>query len=255
MRNRYKTLIGSLLILFVACSSDNDENTNETPTTPTESYDITSVLSKFDNVPGVSYAINGDVVEITTDDLPNHGSPYWEQTNPMYEAYNGDNPNWRKNPNLIESQNIVFTIPLKPQEASSNAATPLGPIGVSVNGIVFYNQYAGPNNQPLTSEIDSFDQYLGHPDARGNYHYHIEPTFLTDTFGKSGFLGLLADGFPVYGPEENGSPVTNSDLDEFHGHVGVTPDFPNGIYHYHVTTEAPYINGNGYFGTPGNKSQ
>ena len=30
-----------------------------------------------------------------------------------------------------------------------------------------------------------------------------------------------------------------------------TSDFPNGIYHYHVTNEDPYLNGNGFFGTAG----
>jgi hypothetical protein len=67
---------------------------------------------------------------------------------------------------------------------------------------------------------------------------------------------LLADGFPVYGPLEDGMTITNSDLDEYHGHVSATEDFPNGIYHYHVTpNEDPYLNGNGYFGTPGNITQ
>ncbi|WP_234974617.1 YHYH protein [Tenacibaculum agarivorans] len=260
-----KFLVYSLLALSIACSSDDDtvnngnddqqSNDDQQDNSDPQTYDITPILSKFDNVPGLSYAIRGNVVEITTDDLPNHGSPYWDQSHPMYEAYNGDNPDWRINPNMIETQNFTFTIPLNPEEATNKEATSLGAMGVSVNGVVFYNQYAGPDNQPLTSEINSFDQYLGHPDGGGRYHYHIEPTFLTNTLGKSGFLGLLADGFPVYGPEENGGPVTNEDLDEYHGHEGVTDDFPNGIYHYHITSEAPYINGNGFFGTPGNISR
>ncbi len=249
-----KLLMYSLLVLSIACSSDdNVENNNGD--TPQQGYDITAVLSKFDNISGLTYAIEGDFVEITTANLPNHASPYWVQSNPMYEAYNGDNPNWRQNPNTINTQNIVFRIPLKPEEAVNKQATALGPIGISVNGVVFYNQYAGPDNQPLTNEINSFDQYLGHPDGGSRYHYHIEPLFLTNTLGKSAFLGLLADGFPVYGPEENGRSVTNADLDEYHGHVGITPEFPNGIYHYHITSEDPYINGNGYFGTSGNISQ
>ena len=53
-------------------------------------------------------------------------------------------------------------------------------------------------------------------------------------------------------PLENGVILTSADLDEFHGHTGPTDEFPNGIYHYHVTADDPYINGNGYFGTPGN---
>ena len=117
--------------------------------------------------------------------------------------------------------------------------------------MVFFNQYAGPN-QPLTNEINSFDQYLGHPQNSGQYHYHIEPKFLTDSFGEDAFLGLLSDGFPVYGPVENDKTITNADLDDYHGHTGVTPDFPDGIYHYHITNEDPYLNGSAYYGTPGN---
>ena len=31
------------------------------------------------------------------------------------------------------------------------------------------------------------------------------------------------------------------DLDECNGRVGVTPEFPNGIYHYLITDSFPYI--------------
>ncbi|WP_317040674.1 YHYH protein [Halpernia frigidisoli] len=130
-------------------------------------------------------------------------------------------------------------------------------MGVSLNGIPFYNQYAEPNNQALTNEIESFDQNYGHPQATGQYHYHVEPVYLTTVkTTKSGLLGFLLDGFPVYGPqEENGSTVTNSQLDVYHGHIHATKDFPNGIYHYHFTVDAPYLNGNGYYGTPGTVTQ
>lgn len=37
------------------------------------------------------------------------------------------------------------------------------------------------------------------------------------------------------------SGLTNADFDECGGHVGVTPEFPDGIFHYHLTAnEAPY---------------
>lgn len=255
--NQLIKFFGTILlssVMFIACSSDNGSVT-ETEETDSNVYDITPILSKFDNISGLSYSVSNGVVTITTDNLPNHGSPYWDQNNPMYEAYNGTNPSWNQNPNTIASQNIVFSIPLNPSSAETKTATSLGPMGVSINGVVFYNQYAGPNNQPLTNEINSFDQYLGHPQNSGQYHYHIEPTFLTAQVGKSGFLGLLADGFPVYGPEENGGTVTSADLDEYHGHTHATADFPNGIYHYHVTADDPYINGSGFYGTPGNISR
>jgi hypothetical protein len=50
---------------------------------------------------------------------------------------------------------------------------------------------------------------------------------------------------------ENGKEVMNDDLDEYHGHKSVTADYPNGIYHYHITAADPYLNGNGFYGTPG----
>ena len=218
---------------------------------PAMNYDITSILSKFDGIDAVSYSVSGNTVTFTTTDLPNHTSPYWDTLHSLYEAYNGTNSNWNQNPNAIGEQNITFTMTLNPVEATIKNATPLGPIGISRNGIVFFNQYAGPNNQALTNEIDSFDQWLGHPTGGALYHYHIEPTFLTDSFGKEAFLGLLSDGFPVYGPLENGTTITNADLDDYHGHTSVTVDFPEGIYHYHITNEDPYLNGNGFFGTAG----
>ncbi len=255
-----KKLLGIYLIgmLVIACSSSDDSVTgvedNQTDDNTTVAYDISSLLSKFEGL-GLSYEINGNTVTFTTQDLPNHKSPYYQDTlweQDLYEAYNGTNPNFALNPNRISEQNITLTIPLQPSEAVTKEATSLGAIGIARNGVVFYNQYAGPNNQALTFEIDSFDQYLGHPQQSGGYHYHQEPTYLTQQFGESAFLGLLADGFPIYGPVENGEVLASDDLDEYHGHTTITADFPNGIYHYHITADDPYINGNGFYGVPGN---
>ncbi|MGY3793038.1 YHYH protein [Aquimarina sp. 433] len=258
MKNNIPFFFLIVLLLFLSCSSDDSNNTNNdnTDNPPVNSSaDISSIVSMFDNIDGVSYVIEDDFIEFTTNGVPNHTSPYWGESHPMYETYNGTNPDFNLNPNLIGSQNIVFRIPRRPEEAEVKEATRLGPIGISVNGVVFFNQYAGPDNQPLTDEINSFDQFAGHPTGGSLYHYHIEPLFLTNTLGRSSFLGLLADGFPVYGPEENNVMVTSDDLDEYHGHTHTTTDFPDEIYHYHITLDDPYINGNGYFGTPGNISQ
>mgnify|MGYP006077820815 CR=1 FL=1 len=247
-------IITALLVsVFIACSNEDDAEVLEEETILETDYDVSSILSKFEGT-GLSYAINGNTVTFTTQDLPNHTSPYWPANNVLYEAYNGTNNNWHQNPNQIATQNIVLSITLNPEEANNHQATPLGPIGISRNGVVFFNQYAGPD-QPLTNEINSFDQYLGHPTGFDMYHYHIEPAYLTSEFGDDAFLGLLSDGFPVYGPLEGGKTISNADLDAYHGHISITSDFPEGIYHYHITGGDPYLNGNGYFGTPGNISR
>jgi hypothetical protein len=94
-------------------------------------------------------------------------------------------------------------------------------------------------------------------------------------------IGYAADGFPVYGPlgfddlndiksttremrtsyrlkqgtrgsgprgkydgaftEDYEYVVDAGDLDECNGRYGVTPEFPDGTYHYYITDEYPYI--------------
>jgi hypothetical protein len=49
----------------------------------------------------------------------------------------------------------------------------------------------------------------------------------------TGLYGFAKDGFPIYSSrDEEGALPT--DLDECHGHTGVTPEFPGGVYHYHA---------------------
>lgn len=231
--------------ILTSCSSEEDEETSAAPDVYQKIYGASDIY------------VQGDYVYIKTDGTPDHKSVYYENTSwesTLYEAYNGSNSAFSKNPNKIGSFNYTFKIPLNPAVDATHAATPLGPIGVSINGVPFFNQYAGPN-QPLTDEINSFDQHLGHPTGGSNYHYHIEPTYLTTLKGKDALIGFLLDGFPVYGPTENGVAVTNSDLDTYHGHTHATEDYPDGIYHYHITDQDPYLNGAGFYGTSGTVTQ
>lgn len=84
MRNL--TILMLAFIVLSSCSSDNDNTGNTEVPVDDTSYNITPILSKFDNASGVSYVINGDFVEITTNGLPDHGSLYWATDHPMYEA-------------------------------------------------------------------------------------------------------------------------------------------------------------------------
>jgi hypothetical protein len=201
--------------------------------------------------------IDGDYVVIKVTGRPDHKSPYYKDTKweeSLYERYTGSNPEFHLNPNRIVDHDVTFRIPVNPKMSEKHRPTPLGPIGVSLNGVPFYNQYSG-QGQPLTREINSFDQYFGHPQQFGQYHYHAEPTYLTAKKGKEALLGFLLDGFPVYGPMESGKTVQNSELDAYHGHSHKTVDFPDGIYHYHITSDDPYINGSGFYGNAGTVSR
>ncbi len=241
--------------VFISCNKD-DGTTPSDDTTPSISLPVPEMYKRI--YAAGSITNDGTWIAIKTNGVPDHKSPYFESGNILYEVYSGTTftgTNFVKNPNTIATQNYTFKIPVNPAVSSSHPATALGAIGVALNGVPLYNQYAGPNNQVLTNEIASFDRYYGHPAQAGRYHYHVEPLYLTtEKFNKSALLGFLLDGFPVYGPEEeNGTTVTM--LDGYHGHSHVTADYPNGIYHYHFTDEAPYLNGNGYYGTPGTVTQ
>ncbi|UAY52897.1 YHYH protein [Ferruginibacter albus] len=243
MLKRFCYLLPAALFVIASCSKNNT-TTSTVPDVYKKIYGASDIY------------VDGDYVIIKSTGLPDHKSPYYQGTqwSDKYEAYNGTNPNWNQNPNKIAQFNYTFKIPLHPAEASTHASTPGGPIGVSLNGVPFFNQYAAMN-APLTNEINSFDQYGGHPQQQGGYHYHVEPYYLTTTKGDTSLLGFLLDGFPVYGPVENNKTITDADLDAYHGHFGVTADYPNGIYHYHTTTESPYINGSGFYGTEGTVTQ
>lgn len=247
----------SLFLLAVILSCSSSSTVTPTPTTPA-STDVPAIFNKIYGA--TSITSDGTYITIKTNGMPDHKSIYYPTSNALYENYSGTTfggNNFKKNPNSIVSQTLTFKIPISPKVATNHAATALGPIGVALNGVPLFNQYAGPNNQVLTNEIDSFDKYYGHPQATGQYHYHVEPLYLTTVKStKSGLMGFLLDGFPVYGPqEEDGTAVTSSKLDAYHGHTHATKDYPNGIYHYHFTADSPYMNGNGYYGTAGTVSQ
>jgi len=215
------------------------------PTNAPESG-LPPAFSKF--LSNVTVSLEGDFILLKSNGLPPHGSPYFPHGDSLYEAYT--DPDFKPNPSTIEAQNIVLQIPLHPQMATNHAMTPMGPIGMALDGIPFFNQYAA-NHQPATRESVGFDQYGGHPQQQGMYHYHVEPYYLTGLNGKDSLVGFLLDGFPVYGPEENGQPVTNDDLDAYHGHTHPTADYPEGIYHYHITAAMPWISGDEFYGIVG----
>ena len=110
-KNLKTAALSVILVLgMLSCSSSSDDSTTEPSTTQ---YDITPILSKFVGT-GLSYSVNGDNVTFSTENLPDHKSPYWPTNNALYEAYNGSNSSFHLNPNRISSQSISITVPLKP---------------------------------------------------------------------------------------------------------------------------------------------
>ena len=240
-------LVALTAIACGASSSSPTATTNSTNSTggTNNSSGSTSLppgYEKFTN--GTSVQVQGNFVVISTADIPNHKSPYFGVGSANYVA---PTAGIMLNPNSIGTQSYVFKIPISPAIAASASDTPMDAVGVSLNGVVFFNQYAA-GRVALGPEIVSFDQFNGHPAPRNNYHYHFEPLFLTQS-SKAALIGFMLDGFPIYGPQET-SGTAPATLDSCNGHTHATTEYPNGVYHYHVVTSPPYLVGC-FKGTPG----
>jgi len=103
----------------------------------------------------------------------------------------------------------------------------------------------------MGAALPGLDECGGHPQPDGPYHYHLMPQVMNDLLDENGIaelsctyieqssnsiLGYARDGFPIYGSQESDGS-TPTDLDDCNGHFGVTDDFPDGIYHYHILND------------------
>lgn len=164
-------------------------------------------------------------------------------------------PNSR-NPNRIRVQDFHFRFPLVPRRGEAVTRVPMGPIGMALNGVVFFNPFeaGGMNAVEGYSEV-WLDSCCGHPQQTGVYHYHKFPSCLKTPFpdegrGHSPVIGFAFDGYPVHGPYEEAGLMARDltgarALDVCNGH-----EDPARGYHYHVTPNRfPYLIG-GYAGVP-----
>ena len=151
------------------------------------------------------------------------GITSWQQQVPIPQPYSGTN-HW--------------SIPLKPVYEASPLSTKSnfmkGAVALAVNGIPIFNAL---NNRGEDSyAIGELDQWGGHCGRADDYHYHAAPLHLSNSSGLKP-IAFALDGFAVYGTKEpDGSAMKT--LDANHGHEGT-----NGVYHYHGTTDYPYVIG------------
>jgi len=217
--------------------------TPASPSSPAAAAPVTSPSSPTTGLPslysqfyGAQVSLDGASVVLRATSVPDHPSPYF---GPGHAQYEPPHAGMVVNPNRILPQDLVLRVPVAPS-VTSPSDTPLGPIGVAVNGVALFNQYAAAR-APVDAEIPTFDRFNGHPTEIGTYHHHLEPLWLTAQ-SSSRLIGVLLDGFPVYGTRDADGALPTG-LDACNGHVGPTPDFPQGTYHYHITSGPPYIAG------------
>lgn len=231
LKTHFILLSATLAVLALSSCGSDDSGDDGTMTTA----ELSTAFEAFDTDNTTIY-LDGNEVVIETNGLPNHTSPYWSSTHPLYVA-----PTVATGlaPGNIDNFNGSYTlrIPANPAKASSSSSTGLGAIGIAVSGSVIYNDEEGPN-VPLDNAAPSLD-YTGAHTGPQSYHYHLEPKAWSND--DDVLIGVISDGFFLYGRRDYPSGEYPDDLDASGGHFGPTPHNPEGEYHYHIQNEL-YLN-------------
>jgi hypothetical protein len=115
-----------------------------------------------------------------------------------------------------------------------------GEAGIMLSGSALFNAFdAGGRDAGAWEVQDSCD---GHPQNKGEYHYHSLSRCITDVTVQT-VVGFALDGFPITGSKiAEKEYLTTDDLDECHGIVSEISldDKPVTIYHYVMTQDFPY---------------
>tara|TARA_R110002049_G_scaffold25557_7_gene89667 strand:+ start:773 stop:1546 length:774 start_codon:yes stop_codon:yes gene_type:complete len=191
----------------------------------------------------VTVAKDGNEVVIEATGRPDHTSCYWNPGNAsgLYVDCDPDTTNEAQmSPGYIEEYNNLFTlrVPVSPSRAAGTSATSLGPVGIAISGAPIFNDQEGPNLALEIGVIEGFDRNGAHTGPQ-TYHYHLEPKAISDDDYE--LVGIIADGFFLYGRKCYSNSDYPTDLDESGGHTSITQHSGAGaddaVYHYHIMND------------------
>ncbi|HTJ84281.1 MAG TPA: YHYH protein [Polyangiaceae bacterium] len=175
----------------------------------------------------VTLTKEGASIRAESDGQPDHPSNYFEPTDPCHEDYTDAT----QNPNLIEPFALDVSFPETPDTGGGTMTGAI--VGVAADGVAIFGNFAAPGDD-IFQEAMTFDRCGGHPQMAGQYHYHAEPYALS--YDDARFIGVLRDGYAVYGRRDADGSLPTLDADG--GHMGTTEDSPDTpVYHYHLNLE------------------
>lgn len=190
-----------------------------------------------------SFTLSGPNRILKTNDLPTGATTGNFPISSSDPAYQYDT-----NPNHVTAQSFDWTVPANPTAASSPGCLGLGPIGVSTDGVLFFDALDAAGRDAGAHEIQ--DTCDGHPQSAGIYHYHTySPCLSTKASkqpGSSTLVGFALDGYGIYlERDSHGNLPTDADLGVCHGRTSaIAWDGKRVVmYHYDVTLEYPYTVG------------
>lgn len=229
-------LLTSVALAGCDSSDDDSEETSTTTSTTSTSTDVSalhSAYAEFDT-DNVTVALSGTDVVIETNGLPNHTSPYWSTDNELFVEPTVTSYDEMAPGNIDDFVGTyTLTVAASPEKASTSSSTGLGAIGIAVSGSVIYNDEEGPGIA-LDNAVGSLD-YNGAHTGPQSFHYHLEPVSFSDD--DSNLVGVISDGFFLYGRKCNSTGTYPTDLDESGGHTAQTQHSDSEEYHYHIENE------------------
>lgn len=186
----------------------------------------------------MTVTVEGSTRVFRSNGLPDH------TTGVFPVAKTDDAAAYDPNPNTISAQNNTYRMPANPVVAETSRCAG-GQVGIMLSGAPIFNAVDAGGRDAVAHELQ--DSCEGHPEVRGQYHYHSLTSCIDDSgSGHSKLLGYALDGFGIYGTRgENGQEMTDATLDECHGHTHeIEWDGKTVVmYHYHATAEYPYTVG------------
>ncbi|WP_229333396.1 YHYH protein [Glaciecola sp. MH2013] len=239
-------------------TTENDISQPDTSGCDKPATQLSSAFLEFVAAPNITVALSEDGCSVTFEATgkPDHSSSYWDSANAsgLYVAPEDvDLFNQKRSPGDIEDYTIDFTltVDVSPTLADNSSATPLGAIGIAISGAPIFNDSEG-NGDVSFGVIQGFDRNGAHTGPQ-TYHYHLEPKAIS--YDDDSLVGVIADGFLIFGRRCYSTADYPTDLDESNGHIsntlytGGAPE--DAEYHYHISSEQ-YLNGENYLIFPGN---
>lgn len=174
--------------------------------------------------------------------VESNGLPVGEPTGTFPIARNDPAYQYDTNPNPITAQNLAFVIPSNPEKATQPSCLSMGMIGFTLTGVAFYSALDDAGRDAAAHEVQ--DLCDGHPQGKGQYHYHSTSPCLPNA-ERNKVVGWALDGYPILGMvDASGNLLTNADLDDCHGrNETIKVDGRTYDYGYRLTREYPYVMG------------
>lgn len=239
MKTKSIKIIASLTILFtimISCGSSDNDIIDPDPDDTSTDVIITELPAAFEDFDidetDIYISGNGTTITIETTGLPNHTTPYWSESHPLYVAPTVTTVA-DMTPTRIDTSGRdlsgSLTVSASASIANSSTSTSLGAIGIAVSGAYIYNDQEGSG--PLDGAAGSLD-YVGAHIGPSQYHYHLEPLAFTND--DENLVGIISDGFFLYGRKCNSTGTYPTGLDTSGGHTSTTQHTDTAEYHYHI---------------------